>query len=56
MIKKRNEILDTVARMASGALSRRGFMQKMGALGVTATIANFVALSRHPARDTGLKR
>lgn len=50
MIKNRNEILDTVAKMDSGALSRRSFLAKMGAMGVTATVANFVALSPLGAR------
>lgn len=50
MRKNRNEILDTVGKMDSGAMTRRSFIQKMGSLGVTATIANAVALSPLGAR------
>lgn len=45
MIINRNEVLDTVAKMDSGAMSRRGFIARMGALGVSGAVANFVALS-----------
>jgi len=50
MRKNRNQILDTVAKMDSGAMSRRSFIQKMGSLGVTAAVANAVALSPLGAR------
>lgn len=50
MRKNRNEILDTVAKMDSGAMTRRSFIRKMGALGVTAGVANAVALSPLGAR------
>ncbi|WP_138468347.1 extracellular solute-binding protein [Poseidonocella sp. HB161398] len=45
MRKNRNQILDTVAKMDSGAMTRRSFIRKMGSLGVAAGVANAVALS-----------